>query len=287
MNVVKIEMRQDLSARTILITGSTDGLGKLIAHHLAARGANVLLHGRNPQKGKAVISEIKKATGTERINYYNADLSSLKEVNAMAEEILNDHEVLHLLINNAGIGGGPRGNKQREASRDGYELRFAVNYLSHFLLTYRLLPIIKAGAPSRIINVSSVGQHPIDFKDIMLEKSYDSFRAYRQSKLAQIMFTIDLAEELKGMGVVVNCLHPATLMNTNMVHEFFGNTMSSVEDGANTLEYVAISDETANVSGVYFDKMRPARANDQAYDTEARRQLRKVSMKLTRIENRD
>ncbi|HUI31918.1 MAG TPA: SDR family NAD(P)-dependent oxidoreductase [Candidatus Acidoferrales bacterium] len=276
-------MTQDLLSKVVLITGSTAGLGMLTAQHIASRGATVLLHGRNRQKGKEVLSAIKESTGSKKLEYYNADLSSLDEVNAMAESVLAEHKELHLLVNNAGIGGGPRGTGNRELSRNGYELRFAVNYLSHFLLTHRLLPLIKASAPSRIINVSSIGQHNIDFGDVMLAKSYESFRAYRQSKLAQIMFTIDLSEELKGTGVVVNCLHPATLMNTNMVYEFFGSTMSSVEDGAEALEYVALSEETGKVTGTYFDGKRKSRALDQAYDPDARRQLKELSEKLCGI----
>ncbi len=274
---------QDLTNKVVLISGSTDGLGKLTAQHLAARGATILLHGRDQRKGEELLSAIKKTTNNEKNRYYNADLSSLSEVNATVQKILMEQRHLHLLIDNAGLGGGPRGNKKRELSRDGYELRFAVNYLSHFLLTYLLLPIIKASAPSRIINVSSIGQHPIDFKDVMLERNYDSFRAYRQSKLAQIMFTIDLAKDLKDSGVIVNCLHPATLMNTNMVHEFFGSTMSTVDEGAEALEFVALSDETAKLTGAYFDGKRPSKANEQAYDINARRQLKDLSAKLAGI----
>jgi NAD(P)-dependent dehydrogenase (short-subunit alcohol dehydrogenase family) len=273
-------MKPDLNGKIVLITGSTDGLGKLVAVRLARRGATVLLHGRNEIKGKEVMAEIKVSSNTEKVEYYNADLSSLHEVKKLADTVIANHGTLDILINNAGIGGGPRGNKRRELSQDGYELRFAVNYLSHFVLTYRLLPIIKAAAPSRIINVSSIGQHPIDFENIMLEKNYDSYRAYRQSKLAQIMFTLDLADELKDTGIIVNSLHPATLMNTNMVHEFFGSTMSSVEEGADAVEYVATSDETANITGAYFDGKKKSKAIGQAYDVDARRTLREISFKL-------
>ncbi len=267
--------------KVILITGSTDGLGKLTARRFARRGAIVLIHGRSRTKGEAVLDEISKETGSSRLEYYNADFASMEEVRRLSNEVISKHERLHLLINNAGLGGGPKGSSRRELSRDGYERRFAVNYLSHFLLTYRLLPIIKAAAPARIINVTSVGQHPLDFGDIMMEKNYDSFRAYRQSKLAQIMFTIDLAAELGGTGIVVNCLHPATLMNTNMVYDFFGSTMSSVEDGADALEYVATSEQTSAVTGEYFDQKRKTRANSQAYDAEARKKLRDISFQLT------
>ncbi len=276
---------ETLDNKVIMITGATDGLGKLAAKRFASRGATLLIHGRNKSKGENAIAEIKKATGNDKLEYYNADLGSLEEVRAMATSIRSKHDTLHLLINNAGLGGGPKGNSKRELSRDGIELRFQVNYLSHFLLTYTLLPIIKAAAPSRVINVSSVGQHELDFRDIMLEKNYESFRAYRQSKLAQIMFTIDLAGELESTGVAVNCLHPATLMNTNMVYEFFGSTMSSVEEGADALEYVATSEETGTVTGKYFDQKRMANANAQAYDKEARQRLRELSFKLAGLKN--
>lgn len=273
----------NLSNKVIMITGSTDGLGKLVAIRLAEKGASVILHGRNPEKGAATIERIRALTKSEKIEYYNADLASLDEVRNLGERIIADHNRLHVLINNAGIGGGPRGNPKREVSRDGLELRFAVNYLSHFLLTYQLLPLLRASAPSRIINVSSIGQYPLDFKNLMLEKKYESFKAYRQSKLAQIMFTIDLAEQLRETGVIVNCLHPATLMDTKMVDEYFGSTMTSVTDGAEALEYVATSDETAEVSGVYFDMKRPSKPNPQANDPEARRQLRELSRRLTGV----
>ncbi len=272
---------KSLSEKVIMITGSTDGLGRLVAQRLAAKGATLLLHGRRQDKGMSTLDEICRLTGNEKLHYYNADLSSLDEVRGLGENIIADHKTLHVLINNAGIGGGPRGNSKRELSKDGLELRFAVNYLSHFLLTYKLLPLLRTSAPSRIVNVSSIGQYPLDFKNLMLEKKYESFRAYRQSKLAQIMFTIDLAEELRGTGVTANCLHPATLMNTKMVEEFFGSTITSVVDGADALEYVALSDETANYTGVYFDMKRPSKPNAQAYDEDARRQLRELSLRLT------
>jgi NAD(P)-dependent dehydrogenase (short-subunit alcohol dehydrogenase family) len=161
-------------------------------------------------------------------------------------------------------------------------LFFAVNYLSGYLLTHRLLPLLRRSTPSRIANVASIGQHAIDFDDVMLHRNYDDARAYRQSKLAQILFTFDLAEQLKDSGVTVNCLHPATLMNTGMVFNstYFSGPKTSVEQGADAVEHVAFSAELKGVTGAYFDGKEPARANDQAYDIEARRHLQELSDSL-------
>jgi len=270
-----------LKERTVLITGATDGLGKLVATHAAEAGATLIVHGRNEEKGKQLVVDL-KLSGNENIFYYNADLSSLAEVKSFSEEVLRHHSQLHVLINNAAIGGGPKGSSSRELSKDGNELRFAVNYLSHFLLTQKLLPLLRKSAPSRIVNVASIGQSPLDFNDIHLEKHYDSFDAYAKSKLAQIIFGFELADKLKDTGVTVNSLHPATLMNTNMVFDFFGRTSSTVEEGAEVLEYVAFAKETEKITGAYFNQMRQARANSQAYDDGTRKMLWKLSEQLTK-----
>ena len=187
---------------------------------------------------------------------------------------------LDLLINNAGIGtAGPVAGRQ--TSIDGHELRFAVNYLAGFLLTYELLPLLKAAAPARIVNVSSAGQQAIDFSDVMLTRSYSGVAAYCQSKLAQIMFTIDLAEELSGTGVIANALHPSTYMNTTMVRRSGISPMSRVEDGAEAILQLAVSPKLEGRSGLYFNVLNEARANPQAYDAEARRKLRALSLELT------
>ncbi|MBD0294686.1 MAG: SDR family NAD(P)-dependent oxidoreductase [Flavisolibacter sp.] len=271
---------QALKDKTILITGATDGLGKEVAKKAAQAGAKVLLHGRNPEKGKQVMQEIKSA-GNENIFYYNANFASLQAVKEMSEAIIRDHEHVHVLINNAAIGGGPKGSRKRELSIDGYELRLAVNYLAHYLLTQNLLPLIVYSAPARIVHVSSVGQSPIDFDDIMMEKKYDSYEAYCRSKLAQIMYGFDLAEHLKDKGVSVNSLHPASLMNTNMVHDFFGRVTSTVGEGVAVVEYVAFSPETEGITGAYFHQMKRAKAHAQAYNTAARKKLWEISEKLT------
>jgi NAD(P)-dependent dehydrogenase (short-subunit alcohol dehydrogenase family) len=271
----------DLADKTVLITGSTDGVGKLVAQRLAKAGAHVLLHGRNREKGQRTLAEIRAATGSDRLEFHLADLASLIEVRGLAEMVAARHEALHLLINNAGIGFGPRDAMLREVSRDGHELRFAVNYLSGFLLTEILLPTLRRGAPARIVNVSSAGQHPIDFDDVMVTRGYEGTRAYRQSKLAQVMFTFDLAEQLKDEGITVTCLHPATFMNTNMVIESGYAPMSRVEDGADAILALATSPELEGKTGLYFNGQREARANAQAYDTAARRRLWDLSARLT------
>jgi NAD(P)-dependent dehydrogenase (short-subunit alcohol dehydrogenase family) len=264
----------------ILVTGATDGLGRRVARDLAGRGATVLLHGRSRERAEAAVREIGEETENEGLSYYLADLSSLGEVRRLAEEVSSDHERLDVLVNNAGIGSGPSDGASRRESKDGFELVFAVNYLSCFLLTNLLLPLLRGSVPARIVNVASAGQVPIDFDDVMLERGYDGWRAYAQSKLAQIMFTFSLAERLKGSGVTANALHPASLMDTKMVRESFGYTLSTVEEGAEATERLAISPGLEGVSGRYFDGQREARANDQAYDRQARERLWTLSEEL-------
>ncbi|RUX92537.1 SDR family NAD(P)-dependent oxidoreductase, partial [Mesorhizobium sp. M7D.F.Ca.US.004.01.2.1] len=159
-------------------------------------------------------------------------------------------------------------------------LRFAVNYLAGFLLTSELLPLLKASAPARIVNVASAGQQAIDFSDVMLTRSYGGVRAYCQSKLAQILFTVDLAEQLKGTGVTVNALHPASYMNTTMVRQAGVTPWSSVETGADAILNLAISPALDGKSGLYFDGLRESHAHAQAYDAKARQQLRALSLDL-------
>jgi NAD(P)-dependent dehydrogenase (short-subunit alcohol dehydrogenase family) len=168
-------------------------------------------------------------------------------------------------------------------SRDGYELRFAVNYLAGFVLAYDLLPLLKAAAPSRIVNVASLGQHPLDFDDVMITKNYSGSRAYAQSKLAQIMFTIDLAAQLEGSGVTVNALHPATYMNTTMVRAGGIAPISTVEQGGEAILHLVSGDDVAGKSGLFFNGLSEAKANPQAYDAAARQRLRALSLDLARL----
>jgi len=273
---------KDLSEQVILITGSTDGLGKAVAIEFAKQGATVLLHGRNPEKGHAALREIQKITGNEKLSYYNADFSSLKEVRALADEILHKNSKLDMLINNAGIGGDEQKNT-RELSKEGFELRFTVNYLASFLLTMHLLPLLRKSVPSQIVNVASGGQQAIDLNDVMMEKNYSGSRAYAQSKLAQIMFTFKLAQKLKDTEINVNCLHPASMMDTKLVREGGGEPKTSVKEGVDTVAYVATSPDTEHTTGVYFDHHKPTKAEPQAYDSEARDKLYELSLELTGV----
>ncbi|MEU8345025.1 SDR family NAD(P)-dependent oxidoreductase [Actinomadura meyerae] len=257
-----------IEQQTILITGATDGLGRALAARLAADGATVLVHGRDDRRGEATLREI-----GGRASWYRADLSSLAQTRALAEAVRADHPRLDVLVNNAGIGGPD----SWQPSADGHELTFAVNYLSGYLLTRLLLPTLVSSAPARIVNVSSIGQQAIDFDDVMLTRHYRSFGAYCQSKLAQIMFTFDLAGELAGTGVTANALHPATLMPTKMV----SSPVSTLEEGLEATHRLVTDPALDDVSGRFFDVLKEARANDQAYDLEARARLRALSDELT------
>jgi NAD(P)-dependent dehydrogenase (short-subunit alcohol dehydrogenase family) len=275
-----MEMRD----QTAFITGSTDGVGRYVATRLAAAGANVLIQGRDKTRAASVIEEIKRAGGREPV-FYQADLSSLAETRKLGEAVLANHKRLDVFVSNAGIGSQNEG-PARQTSKDGHELRFAVNYLAGFLLARLLLPLLRASAPARIVNVASLGQHPIDFDDVMITKNYSGSRAYAQSKLAQIMFTIDLAQELKSSGVTANSLHPATYMNTTMVRAGGVTPISTVEQGGQAILHLVSGDDVAGESGLFFNGMNEARANPQAYDASARRKLRALSLELTGLDAR-
>jgi NAD(P)-dependent dehydrogenase (short-subunit alcohol dehydrogenase family) len=263
---------------TALITGATDGVGRLVAKQLAAKGFRMLVHGRSRERGESLVREIEAAGG--KATFLQADLASLAEVRKLAAAVKAETAKLELLINNAGI--GSTGDKPgRQVSADGHELRFAVNYLSGFLLTHLLLPLLKAAAPSRIVNVASAGQKALDFDDIMLTRSYDGTDAYRHSKLAQVLFTVDLADELKGTGVIANTLHPSTYMNTTMVRQSGTTPISTVEQGAEAILQLAVSPALEGRSGLYFNVLRETRADPQAYDPAARARLKALSLELT------
>jgi NAD(P)-dependent dehydrogenase (short-subunit alcohol dehydrogenase family) len=268
-----------MAGKTVLITGSTDGVGRYVATQLAAAGANVLIHGRDKVRAQSLSEEIKRAGGSVPA-FYQADLSSVAEARQLADAVLADHSRLDVFISNAGIG-SQNGGSGRQTSADGYELRFAVNYLAGFLLAHRLLPLLKQSSPSRIVNVASLGQHPIDFDDVMITRDYNGSRAYAQSKLSQIMFTIDLAEQLSGSGVTVNSLHPATYMNTTMVRAGGITPISTVEQGGAAIMHLVTGDDVAGKSGLFFNGMQEGKAHPQAYDAAARQRLRTLSLELT------
>ena len=249
--------------QTILITGSSDGLGKRVAGALAERGARVLVHGRDRTKTESAAREVSADRAVV------ADLGSLQAVRGLAAEI----DELDALVCNAGVY-----VMERTESADGFELTFAVNYLSHFLLTELLVEELRE--PGRIVNVASIGQRPVDFDDLMLERRYDGYAAYAQSKLAQVLYTFELAERL-GSSPTVNALHPATLMDTKMVRESSGRVLSDVEEGMEAVLHLVCDPELDGVTGRYFDGTSEASPHEQAYDGGARRRLWELSEELT------
>ena len=263
--------------QVILVTGSTGGLGRGVARRLASGGAHVIVHGRNRERGMQLVHEIERE-GNGSARFYAADLASFDQVRAFGDAILRDYDRLDVLVNNAGFGSAPN---ERLLSEDGHEYRFQVNYLSGFLLTHMLMPRLVASAPSRIINVSSLAQTPIDFDDVMIENNFSGRRAYAQSKLAQVMFTFDLVEQLEGTGVMVNSLHPATYMPTGMVARAGVEPRATLDEGIDAVMQLIVSTEIEG--GQFFRGLQPARANGQAYDLEARGKLEKLSKELTGV----
>ena len=272
---------REVADTVVLVTGSTDGLGRAVAERLAVAGATVLIHGRDGEKLATTAHELRSSSGNDRVRTYLADFSSLEDVRAMAHEVEAENHRVHVLINNAGVGSGKPAGTSRQESEDGYELRFAVNYLASFGLTMRLLPLLRRSAPARVVNVASAGQYAIDFDDVMLERQYDGSRAYRQSKLAQIMFGFDLAERIPADEVSVNSVHPSTFMPTKIVLEQHGHSVDPLEQGVDATLRLAVGADVEGVTGRYFNRQEEARADEQAYDPVARRRLWELSAELT------
>ena len=260
-----------MNGRVVLITGATDGLGRGLAAEAARAGATVLVHGRSMERIDTTLGEL---PGEARA--YRADLASLDQVRRLAAEVLEREQRLDVLVNNAGIGTDVPGGGRRMESEDGFELRFAVNYLAGYLLTRELLPLLRSSAPARIVNVASAGQWPIDFDDVMLERGYSGVRAYCQSKLAQIMHAIDLSERLGPAELTANSLHPATYMPTKIVKR----PASSLEEGVRATMRLVADPQLDGLSGRYFDGESEAAADAQAYDPDARARLRELSERL-------
>lgn len=252
----------------VFITGATDGLGRALAGRLAAEGHTLILHGRDAAR----LAETAAALDTE-VHTALADLSELAQVRKLAADVTDMTDRLDVFVSNAGIGGG-----DRQTSADGYELRFAVNYLAGFLLTLELLPLLRASTPARIVNVASLGQHPLDFDDLMIERGYSGSRAYAQSKLAQVMSGFELAARVPE--VTVNSLHPGTYMPTKMVTAAGVQPIDTVESGVDATARLAVGTDVEGVTGRFFDRTRDSRANDQAYDAAARRELWRRSLEL-------
>ncbi len=274
-NFPKAPPLPDLTGKTALVTGSTDGLGRDVARRLAAAGAHVMITGRSAERGEALAAEINRS-GKGSAKFYAADLASLKEVNRLADQVERDTKRLDLLINNAGV--GFLLDSTRRFSVEGYEMHFAVNHLAHHLLTKRLLPLVVAAAPSRIINVSSGSQTAIDFDDVMMANGYNGRRGYAQSKLAQVMMTVEMAPDLERQGVLTYSLHPATTMGTTMALALGATPRSTIAEG---VESVVNAIVTTEPTGTYFNQLKPVKGHAQAYDPEAQAKLREVSDRLT------
>jgi NAD(P)-dependent dehydrogenase (short-subunit alcohol dehydrogenase family) len=263
-----------MEQKTILITGGTSGIGKETAVALAKAGATVVITARTDRAGEEAQTDIVERSGNPGVSFIVCDLSSLDSVRRAAEAFCARHKRLDVLINNAGVL-----EQTRKRSRDGFEMDFVVNYLAPFLLTDLLLPVLKASAPSRIVNVSS-SMHTegvINIDDLQSENHFDRYQAYAQSKLALLLFTKKLAKELKGSAVTVNALHPGvigtemTMQNVRTMNPIFAfifkRTLITPAQGAETSVYLATSPEVANVSGEYFDNKKIAAASPFADDT--------------------
>jgi NAD(P)-dependent dehydrogenase (short-subunit alcohol dehydrogenase family) len=266
-----------MNAITVLITGSTDGIGKQTALELAARGARVILHGRNRSKAKQVLQEIAQKTGNDQLDFCIADLASLHQIRTLAVEIRRKYDRLDVLINNAGVA-----LNTFETSEDGYEMTFAVNYLAAFALTLLLLDLITQSTSGRIVIVSSmVHSSSLNFDNLVKPRHFDGWEAYCQSKLCDILFTIELADKLQDQGVTVNCLHPGVIDTKLLRVNFSGG--SPVTEGSRKLVYLTTAQEVAAITGKYFRDNRQTRPTEIVYDPEIRKKLWDLSEKLCGI----
>lgn len=284
-----------ISPKTIVITGATDGLGKAVASELARQARSsqagtsqarssqeavrLILHGRNDQRLELLRKEL-DAQPAEVVTV-RADLAEMSQVHALADDISSKTDHVSVLVNNAGVGAGEPDGTTRSLTADGNELRFAVNYLAAFCLTNRLLPLLDKGAPSRVVNVASIGQAPIAFDDLTLQHGYDGQRAYGQSKLAMITAGMALAERLDPSRITVNSLHPGTYMPTKMVMQSIGHSVDSLDTGVRSTLRLINDPELAGVTGRFFDRTSEARAHADAYRPEVRDRLWDISEKLT------
>jgi NAD(P)-dependent dehydrogenase (short-subunit alcohol dehydrogenase family) len=275
--------------RTMMVTGATAGIGEVTARTLAEQGATVIVVGRNPERCRTTVNRITQRTGNPSVEFMVADLSSQAEIRQLADAFKRRHERLHALVNNAGAAFA-----RRRESVDGIEVTFALNHLGYFLLTNLLLDTLKASAPSRIINVSSNAHKrtTINFDDLEGRQKYSRWLAYGQSKLANILFTYELARRLEGTGVTVNALHPG-FVATNFgmdngrwwrwLRYVINFVALSPEEGAQTSIYLATSPEVEGVSGKYFVKKEAVSSSEASYDEATARRLWQVSAEMTEL----
>ncbi len=261
-----------MTGKTVLITGATNGIGKEAARGLAKLGARVLIVGRDAQKCAQTVAELQSSTGNQAIEALRADLSAMSEVRRLADEVKARCPRLDVLLNNAGAY-----FDKRLTSADGYEMTFALNHLSYFYLTNLLLDLLKASAPARIVNVSSDAHRFARLNLINPHKPpvYSGFRIYGESKLANVVFTYELARRLEGTGVTVNAMHPGFVRtgfgknNAGLISKLFGALQRfalTPEQGADTLIYLASSPEVEGVSGKYFTKRKAVPTSRASYD---------------------
>jgi len=274
-----------MAGKTCILTGANTGIGKATAFGLAKMGATVVMVCRSLERGEAAMAEIKRGSGNDSVSLLLADLSSRAAIHRLAADFKAKYPNLHVLINNAGII-----PKKRTVAEDGLETQFAVNHVAYFLLTNLLLDQLKASAPSRIINVSSQVHNgaSIDFDDLQSERSYSPTRVYGWTKLANVLFTYELAHRLEGTRVTVNCLHPGTVA-TNILADYMPGGFRfmakmigvSSEEGAQTSLFLATSPEVEGVSGKYFVNQGAVHSSKASYDKTAARRLWQVSAELT------
>jgi NAD(P)-dependent dehydrogenase (short-subunit alcohol dehydrogenase family) len=257
---------------TILVTGATDGLGRALAQRLHSDGARLLLHGRDAAKLQSLAGEL---NGVQTLQ---ADFASLQDVRRLAGEV----DRVDVLVNNAGIGSGLPEGRERDESKDGHELRFQVNYLAGYLLTELLLDKLRAAAPARVVFVASLGQMPIDFGNVMLERNYSGIQAYCQSKLAQIAYGMALAGRLDPEQVTVNSLHPSTFMPTKMVLAERGAALDPLEQGVDATHRLVADPQLDGVTGRFFDREEDTAPHPWALDPANRERLVELSRELTR-----
>ena len=259
------------AVRTILVTGSTDGIGKATAKALARQGHRVLIHGKDREKGRAVLREIRKETGGAAPDLFIADLSSLEGVRALAAAVERRYERLDVLINNAGIY-----RAKRFVTGDGLEMTFAVNLAAPFLLSHLLMPLLMAGAPARIVNVASSAHfdaHTPDWDNLQGERQYEGWDAYSRSKLGVVLFTCSLAGKLDPGQVTVNCLHPGVICTKLLYSAFPEYPCETPEAGARTPVYLATSPAVAGVTGKYFDGMKEEPSSEISHDRDLQDRL--------------